>query len=132
MTHFPMQDISGLLSNDKAVSRKRNVIDKLIVVASGFGYLPLLRHRNLADGKPYPVAMNDSTLAGAGRFRNLVFFDRSTFKGYRSERRLSVLCQQSLLFFAYSVRFLWRFRQLNKLKLNVPEHYWDPYFNADH
>lgn len=132
MSHFPMQDISGLLSSDKEVMRQRNLLDKLKVVVCAFGYLPLLRRRNLADGKPYPVAMTNSTLAGAGRFRNLLFFDPSTFKGYRSERRLSVLCQQSLVFVAYSVRFLWRFRQLNNLKLNVPENYWDSYFNTDH
>ncbi|PTY38057.1 hypothetical protein BGP77_16510 [Saccharospirillum sp. MSK14-1] len=132
ITHFPMQDVSNLLSNHRDVGRRRGLFDKLLVVASGFSYLPLLRRRNLADGKPFPVAMTDSALAGAGRFRNLLFFDPSTFKGYRSERRLSVLCQQSLMFLGASLRFLWRFRQLQKLKLNVPNGYWDALFTPDH
>ncbi|WP_108123968.1 glycosyltransferase family 2 protein [Saccharospirillum mangrovi] len=130
MAHYPMQDMSPWLSVDDEAHRQYRKFSKLKVLLSGFGYLPFLSRKTLSDGNPYPVPMNETRLVGAGHFRSLVFFDPSTLKGYRSERRLSQLIKQSSLFALYSLRFFWRFRQLKKLRLTVTDQYWDPYFNA--
>lgn len=128
MTHYPMQDMSSWLSVDDETQRKHRKLSKFKVVLSGFGYLPFLSRSTLSDGKPYPVPMNETNLAGSGHFRSLVFFDPSTLKGYRSQRSLWQLVKQSSVFAFYSLRFFWRFRQLKKLQLNVNDQYWDAYF----
>lgn len=129
MSHYPMQDVSNQLSNDDEVKRKYGRLNKLKVLMSLFGYLPLLSRKTLNDGKPYPVAMNDIKLVASGHFRSLLFFDPSTLKGYQSERKLSVLLKQSLVYAFYSLRFAWRFRRLNALELKVSDQYWDRFFN---
>lgn len=126
MQHFPLKDVSGMVSSIVLPkSLKKGFIGAFLTF---FGTLNPLSANSCSDGRFLTVPLNKYDFSHTFKYKNVVFYDPYTFKGYVCEKSFVKTVKLLFSFSKTSLKYMLN-RKMEKQNFVVNDNYWDNEFS---
>lgn len=122
MSHFPLVNISNNISS---IERKKNTRkDLFFSLVSLFGTINPFRREFDDDGRKLSIPIGSNIFFHSYRFKNVIFYDPYTFKGYECTKSIRKTLLFLIKFSKLSLYYILSGKKFINQKFTVHQDYW--------